>query len=87
MDTAPPRGSIDDSCVRLMVNDLRERGKRLSISCNGVELQSVVEYDTVKGFAIINKLRDGKPYTEDGETVARLRVEGTVKATVVPIDA
>jgi hypothetical protein len=82
-DTAPPRGSIDDSCLRLFINDLFDNGQRLSVMCNGVELERVVEYDTIKGFAIIHQLRDGKPFTEDGKTVAKMRVEGSVSVTIV----
>lgn len=72
-EAAPLRASIGDSCLRILINDLRMRGKRLSIVMNGVELQRVVEYDTAQGFAVIHRLKDGHPFIENGQ-VARLRV-------------
>lgn len=84
METAPATADIDDSCTQILINDLANRGKRLSVLINGEESQSVIAYNCEEGWIKRHKLKDGKPYVDPGQDRAATElVKGTITAIIV----
>jgi hypothetical protein len=84
MTQAPERASIDDSCTRTLIDELADKGQRLSVCLDGVELQNVVEYDTVAGYAIAHRMIGDKAVmAADGRSIARSVVVGNISASIV----
>lgn len=84
MTQAPQRASIDDSCTRILIGELAEKGQRLSVCLDGVELQNVVEYDTVAGYAAVHRMIGNKVVMgPDGKSIARSIVVGNISAHIV----
>lgn len=80
---APRKGHAGDSCMRILINDLKAENKRIAVSLDGNELERVVSYDCDNGVVIVHKMIDGKPVTEDGVSFAVTRLTGTVTAEIV----
>lgn len=83
----PRKADIDDSCTRIWLNDLHDRGLRPSVKLGGIEQKRVMSYDIDRKEVVIQMTHNGQPYCQPGtDSLAVATLRGPVTVEIVPIE-